>query len=61
MLSLNVETNMKFEIFLGIGVEKSNPWAFDTTQFDNILKKLKVVVSFTIFSCNILRFMPEFY
>ncbi|XP_057521147.1 G-patch domain-containing protein 1 isoform X2 [Amaranthus tricolor] len=26
----------------GIGVEKSNPWAFDTTQFDNILKKLKV-------------------
>ncbi|KAL2902712.1 PIN2/TERF1-interacting telomerase inhibitor 1 [Bienertia sinuspersici] len=26
----------------GIGVEKPNQWAFDTTQFDNILKKLKV-------------------
>ncbi|XP_071702933.1 G-patch domain-containing protein 1-like [Rutidosis leptorrhynchoides] len=27
---------------LGVGVEKPNVWAFDTTQFDNILKKLKV-------------------
>lgn len=27
---------------LGVGVEKPNEWAFDTTQFDNILKKLKV-------------------
>ncbi|KMT12029.1 hypothetical protein BVRB_5g099880 [Beta vulgaris subsp. vulgaris] len=27
---------------IGIGLEKTNPWAFDTTQFDNILKKLKV-------------------
>ncbi|XP_071917802.1 G-patch domain-containing protein 1 isoform X2 [Coffea arabica] len=26
----------------GIGTEKPNNWAFDTTQFDNILKKLKV-------------------
>ncbi|KAI4315463.1 hypothetical protein L6164_028271 [Bauhinia variegata] len=26
----------------GIGVEKPNNWAFDTTQFDNILKRLKV-------------------
>lgn len=26
----------------GIGIEKVNPWAFDTTQFDDILKKLKV-------------------
>lgn len=26
----------------GIGTEKPNSWAFDTTQFDNILKKLKV-------------------
>ncbi|KAF5478192.1 hypothetical protein F2P56_004774, partial [Juglans regia] len=26
----------------GIGVEKPNSWAFDTTQFDNILKRLKV-------------------
>ncbi|CAI8619500.1 unnamed protein product [Vicia faba] len=26
----------------GIGLEKPNPWAFDTTQFDNILKRLKV-------------------
>ncbi|XP_074317707.1 G-patch domain-containing protein 1 [Silene latifolia] len=26
----------------GIGVEKKNVWAFDTSQFDNILKKLKV-------------------
>ncbi|KAL8200936.1 hypothetical protein R6Q57_012275, partial [Mikania cordata] len=27
---------------LGVGLEKPNVWAFDTTQFDNILKKLKV-------------------
>ncbi|KAK7251368.1 hypothetical protein RIF29_34497 [Crotalaria pallida] len=27
---------------IGIGVEKPNQWAFDTTQFDNILKRLKV-------------------
>lgn len=26
----------------GIGTEKQNNWAFDTTQFDNILKRLKV-------------------
>ncbi|KAL6174750.1 hypothetical protein ACLB2K_051396 [Fragaria x ananassa] len=26
----------------GVGVEKPNQWAFDTTQFDNILKRLKV-------------------
>ncbi|KAJ7944968.1 PIN2/TERF1-interacting telomerase inhibitor 1 [Quillaja saponaria] len=26
----------------GIGVEKPNSWAFDTAQFDNILKRLKV-------------------
>ncbi|GAB2225087.1 hypothetical protein Droror1_Dr00005873 [Drosera rotundifolia] len=26
----------------GIGVDKANNWAFDTTQFDSILKKLKV-------------------
>ncbi|WVZ21904.1 hypothetical protein V8G54_000448 [Vigna mungo] len=26
----------------GIGLEKPNYWAFDTTQFDNILKRLKV-------------------
>ncbi|KZV15368.1 hypothetical protein F511_20353 [Dorcoceras hygrometricum] len=30
---------------LGIGSEQPNAWAFDTTQFDNILKKLKVVMS----------------
>ncbi|XP_023738509.1 G-patch domain-containing protein 1 isoform X1 [Lactuca sativa] len=27
---------------LGVGLDKPNEWAFDTTQFDNILKKLKV-------------------
>ncbi|KAI3501348.1 hypothetical protein L1887_29214 [Cichorium endivia] len=27
---------------LGVGLDKPNAWAFDTTQFDNILKKLKV-------------------
>ncbi|KAL6502366.1 hypothetical protein OROHE_024644 [Orobanche hederae] len=27
---------------LGIGTEKPNPWAFDTSQFDSILRKLKV-------------------
>ncbi|XP_022859855.1 uncharacterized protein LOC111380506 [Olea europaea var. sylvestris] len=30
------------EHILGIGTEKPNAWAFDTTQFDGILKKLKV-------------------
>ncbi|KAK3212851.1 hypothetical protein Dsin_017557 [Dipteronia sinensis] len=29
---------------LGVGLEKSNPWAFDTAQFDSILKRLKVVL-----------------
>lgn len=32
---------IKFET--GVGVEKPNNWAFDTTQFDSILKRLKVV------------------
>ncbi|XP_057968452.1 G-patch domain-containing protein 1 isoform X3 [Malania oleifera] len=27
---------------LGIGTEQPNNWAFDTTQFDNLLKRLKV-------------------
>ncbi|KAI7741980.1 hypothetical protein M8C21_008693 [Ambrosia artemisiifolia] len=27
---------------LGVGLQKPNAWAFDTTRFDNILKKLKV-------------------
>ncbi|KAL9688000.1 hypothetical protein QQ045_032412 [Rhodiola kirilowii] len=27
---------------VGVGLEKPNPWPFDTTQFDNILKRLKV-------------------
>ncbi|XP_010545421.1 PREDICTED: G patch domain-containing protein 4 [Tarenaya hassleriana] len=31
----------------GVGVDKPNPWAFDTTQFDNILKKLKVQAATT--------------
>ncbi|XVF52976.1 hypothetical protein PTKIN_Ptkin05aG0061200 [Pterospermum kingtungense] len=26
----------------GVGLDKSNPWAFDTAQFDSILKRLKV-------------------
>lgn len=33
----------------GVGVDKPNPWAFDTTQFDNILKKLKVVMAVSVF------------
>ncbi|KAI3769244.1 hypothetical protein L6452_00345 [Arctium lappa] len=28
-----------FQDTLGIGLEKPNVWAFDTTQFDNILKR----------------------
>ncbi|GLT90847.1 hypothetical protein SLE2022_087640 [Rubroshorea leprosula] len=27
---------------IGVGLEKPNPWAFDTAQFDSILKRLKV-------------------
>uniref|UniRef100_A0A7N0VA64 G-patch domain-containing protein n=1 Tax=Kalanchoe fedtschenkoi TaxID=63787 RepID=A0A7N0VA64_KALFE len=27
---------------VGVGLEKPNPWAFDTAQFDSILKRLKV-------------------
>lgn len=30
--------------FVGVGLDKAaNIWAFDTSQFDNILKQLKVV------------------
>ncbi|KAL5727165.1 hypothetical protein ACHQM5_000390 [Ranunculus cassubicifolius] len=29
----------------GVGLDKVNNWAFDTSQFDNILKKLKVQVA----------------
>ncbi|KAK6137389.1 hypothetical protein DH2020_028861 [Rehmannia glutinosa] len=43
----------------GIGTEKPNAWAFDTSQFDNILKKLKVVnsISFPVLS-YFARFFP---
>ncbi|MFS8029675.1 hypothetical protein Hanom_Chr17g01525081 [Helianthus anomalus] len=34
--------NLTCSYILGVGLEKPNVWAFDTTQFDNILKKLKV-------------------
>ncbi|EOA34216.1 hypothetical protein CARUB_v10021727mg [Capsella rubella] len=36
----------------GVGIDKPNPWAFDTTQFDNILKKLKVQAAPTKTSKN---------
>ncbi|CAH8255914.1 unnamed protein product [Arabidopsis lyrata] len=36
----------------GVGLDKPNPWAFDTTQFDNILKKLKVQAAPTKTSKN---------
>ncbi|KAH9617175.1 hypothetical protein KSS87_007576 [Heliosperma pusillum] len=39
----------------GIGVEKKNAWAFDTSQFDNILKKLKVVTDL-IYSHVMIRY-----
>lgn len=29
---------------IGVGLEKPNEWAFDTAQFDSILKRLKVVM-----------------
>ncbi|ONK55938.1 uncharacterized protein A4U43_C10F2490 [Asparagus officinalis] len=29
----------------GVGVDKTNNWVFDTSQFDNILKRLKVQVA----------------
>lgn len=35
---------------IGIGTEIPNAWAFDTAQFDNILKKLKVVYSVSYLS-----------
>ncbi|CDY38209.1 BnaA09g11800D [Brassica napus] len=38
-----VRVKNKQDTTAGVGVDKPNPWAFDTTQFDNILKKLKVV------------------
>ncbi|CAN6971069.1 unnamed protein product [Brassica rapa subsp. trilocularis] len=37
-----VRVKNKQDTTAGVGVDKPNPWAFDTTQFDNILKKLKV-------------------
>ena len=42
----------------GVGVDKPNPWAFDTTQFDNILKKLKVV-SVSFFSSGLFENQME--
>lgn len=49
---------------IGIGLEKPNEWAFDTTQFDNILKRLKVVcfalnlrISFTMLYILISEFL----
>lgn len=36
------------DFVIGIGLEKPNSWAFDTTQFDNILKRLKVVCTFCV-------------
>lgn len=36
------------DFVIGIGLEKPNSWAFDTTQFDNILKRLKVVCTFHV-------------
>lgn len=42
----------------GIGLEKPNQWAFDTTQFDNILKRLKVVCF--LFSFLALLFLSQF-
>lgn len=35
---------------IGIGTEIPNAWAFDTAQFDSILKKLKVVFSVSYLS-----------
>ncbi|GAV76131.1 G-patch domain-containing protein [Cephalotus follicularis] len=31
----------------GVGLDKPNPWAFDTAQFDSILKRLKVAAKTT--------------
>lgn len=42
-LCIDVFVNFISLIFTGIGVDKPNPWAFDTAQFDSILKRLKVV------------------
>ena len=36
-------------VYTGIGTDIPNAWAFDTTQFDSILKKLKVVSSASYF------------
>lgn len=53
---------------IGIGLEKPNEWAFDTTQFDNILKRLKVVcfawnlrISFTMLYILISEFLMCFF
>lgn len=35
---------MTLILYAGVGVDSPrNKWVYDTTQFDNILKKLKVV------------------
>lgn len=43
------------DLYPGVGVDSPrNKWVYDTTQFDNILKKLKVVrqVKRLPFSCT---------
>nr|KJB52199.1 hypothetical protein B456_008G250200 [Gossypium raimondii] len=37
-----VRVKNKQDTIAGVGLEKPNPWAFDTAQFDSILKRLKV-------------------
>jgi hypothetical protein len=46
------------DFVIGIGLEKPNSWAFDTTQFDNILRRLKVVCTFRVlvFKIRVTRF-----
>nr|VDD29406.1 unnamed protein product [Brassica oleracea] len=53
-----VRVKNKQDTTAGVGVDKPNPWAFDTTQFDNILKKLKVV-SVSFFSSGLFENQME--
>ena len=61
---MDFECNKRAEFVIydcgtGVGVEKPNNWAFDTTQFDSILKRLKVVCYVLVWLFEIFYFFAS--
>ena len=60
--SRHIELFDSLKITTGIGVdEPKNKWAFDTSQFDNILKRLKVVILTFIFDFDLISFKKKLF